>query len=53
MDKNVSKDDAEFARLLRMVTGWTRYRDGTMSVADKTDECSGIAVTARSFGFIR
>ncbi len=53
MDKNVRKDDADFASLLRMVTGWTRYRDGTMSVAEKTDECSGIEQTARSFGFIR
>jgi hypothetical protein len=53
MDKNVRKDDADFASTLRMVTGWTKYRDGTMSVADKTDECSGIAQTARSFGLIR
>jgi hypothetical protein len=53
MDKNVKKNDADFVSLLRMVTGWTKYRDGTMSVADKTDECSGIEQTARSFGFIR
>jgi hypothetical protein len=53
MDKNVKKDDADFASTLRMVTGWTKYRDGTTSVADKTDECIGIEQTARSFGFIR
>jgi hypothetical protein len=52
MDTNVKKDDVDFASTLRMVTGWTRYRGGTMSVADKTDECTGIEQKARSFGFV-
>ncbi len=52
VDKNAGKDDAEFAGKLRMVTGWTRYRDKTMSAADKADECTEIERMARSYGFI-
>ncbi len=52
MEKRVKTDDAVFASTLRTVTGWTKYRDGTTFVADKT-ECIGIEQKARSFGSIR
>jgi len=53
MDKHVHKDDAEFSETLRMVTGWTHYRNGIMPDSDKPAECAAIERVARSYGFIQ
>jgi len=53
MDKNVKKDDTEFSSKLRMVTGWTHYRNGIMPDSDKPDQCAEIERVARSYGLIK